>query len=69
VVNTKYLLLTIHNTYFVEFLCNQLILSSSIDQAMIFDDNHTAQKFKTMLWQVCNLETSVNTFIDSEIIQ
>lgn len=59
----QYVLLNNQNTYFVEFLINELVLSPSIELAMVFDDNQTAQKFKNMLWKTCNLQTSVNTFI------
>lgn len=58
-----YVLLTLQNTYFVEYLIGTLVLSSSILDAMIFDDLDTAIKFKRMLLTTCELNTSVSTFI------
>lgn len=58
-----YILLTLQNTYFVEYLIGTLVLSSSIFDAMVFDDVDTAMKFKQMLLTTCELNTSVSTFI------
>lgn len=58
-----YVLLTEYETYFVEFLIGELILSTSIEEAMTFNDLDTAIKFKQMLLTVCSLNTSINTFI------
>tara|TARA_R110000868_G_scaffold410679_2_gene699711 strand:- start:3181 stop:3363 length:183 start_codon:yes stop_codon:yes gene_type:complete len=58
-----YILLTPYNTYFVEYLIGQLILSTSIEEAMIFENLEQAYKFQRMLWDVCQLNTSVNTYI------
>lgn len=58
-----YVLLTLENTYFVEYLIGTLVLSNSIFEAMIFDDLDTAQKFKKMLFTVFQLQTSISTFI------
>ena len=58
-----YVLLTLQNTYFVECLIGTLVLSSSIFDAMVFDDLDTAMKFKQMLLTTCELNTSVSTFI------
>lgn len=58
-----YVLLTLQNTYFVEYLIGTLVLSSSIFDAMVFDDLDTAVKFKKMLLTTCELQTSVSTFI------
>ncbi len=58
-----YVLLTLQNTYFVEYLIGTLVLSSSIFDAMVFDDLDTAMKFKQMLLTTCELNTSVSTFI------
>ncbi len=52
-----YVLLTPENNYFVEYLIGTLILSSSICEAMIFEDLETAVKFKTMLFVTCELQT------------
>ena len=59
----KYVLYTDDERYFVEFLLKQLVLSSSITEAMIFDDIIMAKKFKEMLREKCRLECSVNTYI------
>ena len=58
-----YILLTLQNTYFVEYLIGTLVLSCSIFDAMVFDDVDTAMKFKQMLLTTCELNTSVSTFI------
>lgn len=58
-----YVLLTLHNTYFVEYLIGTLVLSNSIVDAMIFDDLDAAIKFKQMLLVTCDLNTSISTFI------
>ncbi|CAM4141171.1 hypothetical protein [Flavobacterium weaverense] len=58
-----YVLLTPQDSYFVEYLIGTLVLSSSIYEAMIFEDLDTAQKFKEMLLITCELQTSVSTFI------
>ena len=58
-----YVLLALQNTYFVEYLIGTLVLSSSIFDAMVFDDLDTAMKFKQMLLTTCELNTSVSTFI------
>ncbi len=61
---TEYVLLTNDQTYFVEYLIGELVLSNSISEAMKFDDEHIAQKFKKMLHATCKLTTSVNTYIE-----
>lgn len=58
-----YVLLTFQNTYFVEYLIGTLVLSSSIADAMVFDNLDTAVKFKQMLFSTCQLQTSISTFI------
>jgi hypothetical protein len=58
-----YVLLTLQNTYFVEYLIGTLVLSNSIYDAMVFSDLETAVKFKKMLFLTCELQTSVSTFI------
>lgn len=58
-----YVLLTLQNTYFVEYLIGTLVLSDSIFNAMVFDDLDTAIKFKQMLLTTCDLNTSISTFI------
>lgn len=62
-----YILLTEQYTYFVEYLLNQLILSNSISEAMVFEDKETALKFRDMLFTCCNLKCSVNTYIKEVI--
>ncbi len=60
---TEYVLLTEDQNYFVEYLIGELVLSSSISEAMKFDDEHLALRFKQMLHSSCELVTSVNTYI------
>lgn len=60
----QYVLLTKENTYYVEFLIGELVLSQSISEAMIFSDSDTAEKFKQMLFTVCELNCSINTYIN-----
>ena len=59
----QYVLLTVNQTYFVEYLVGELVISKSISEAMVFDDFETAEKFKQMLFVSCDLECSVNTYI------
>lgn len=59
----KFVLLTDKNTYFVEYLLSSLVLSNSIEEAMVFNDFETASKFRMMLYKNCNLITSINTYI------
>lgn len=59
-----FVLMTENNTYFVEYLLNQLVLTESISEAMKFDNEEIAFKFKNMLFRMCNLNVSVNTFIE-----
>lgn len=61
--NDSYILLTQGGTYFVEYLLNELILSDSMTEAMTFDNYDTALKFKQHLFERCNLNCSVNTYI------
>ena len=58
-----YVLLTKEETYFVEYLIGSLILSNSISEAMVFDNKDIALKFQKRLFNQCQLETSVNTFL------
>lgn len=58
-----YVLMTIQQTYFVEYLIGWLVMSDSISEAMIFDDEDTASKFSQMIEINCNIRTSIYTFI------
>lgn len=60
---TEFVLLTDDQHYFVEYLIGELVLSSSISEAMKFDDEKLALRFKQMLHSSCRLVTSVNTYI------
>ncbi len=60
---TEYVLLTDDQSYFVEYLIGELVLSNSISEAMKFNDEHLALRFKQMLHSSCELITSVNTYI------
>lgn len=62
-VMAEYVLLTDDQSYFVEYLIGELVLSESISEAMKFDDEHLAQRFKKMLYNTCQITTSVNTYI------
>ncbi len=64
-MNEKYVLLTIQNTYFVEYLIGELVLSHSISEAMVFTSWIQATRFKEMLYEKCAINCSINTFIDS----
>ncbi|MBB3125250.1 hypothetical protein FHS04_002794 [Mesoflavibacter sabulilitoris] len=63
VVKDSFVLLTDQNTYFVEYLLGELILSQSINHAMVFNEKEIAIKFQKMLYQVCDLNCSVNTYL------
>lgn len=58
-----YVLLSDKECYFVEYLMGQLILSQSISEAMKFDNEEIALKFKQFLFEQFNIKCSVNTFI------
>lgn len=60
---TEYVLLTDDQNYFVEYLIGELVLSNSISEAMKFNDENLALRFKQMLHHTCSLVTSVNTYI------
>ncbi|MBP2833622.1 hypothetical protein J8281_15610 [Aquimarina sp. U1-2] len=60
---TAYVLLTEDQNYFVEYLIGELVLSNSISEAMKFNDEGVALRFKQMLHTSCKLVTSVNTYI------
>ncbi len=60
---TEYVLLTEDQNYFVEYLIGELVLSNSISEAMKFNDENLALRFKQMLHSSCRLTTSVNTYI------
>lgn len=62
--NPKYVLMTDGNNYFVEYLLNELIISDSISEAMVFTDINLAKKFKEMLNNNCNLIVNISTFIN-----
>ncbi len=62
----SYVLFTSKEQYFVEYLLEQLILSNSISEAMVFDDMELALRFKKMLGEKCYLDCSVNTYIPSD---
>ncbi len=59
----EYVLLTEDQNYFVEYLIGELVLSESITEAMKFNDENLALRFKQMLHNSCRLITSVNTYI------
>ncbi len=61
---TEYVLLTENEDYFVEYLIGELVVSNSISEAMKFNDENIALRFKQMLHSSCELITSVNTYID-----
>ena len=59
----NYIIYTSDERYFVEYLLKQLILSKSITEAMTFDTLQTAQGFKRILENECNLICSINTYL------
>ncbi|MCL5244265.1 hypothetical protein M4I21_00485 [Cellulophaga sp. 20_2_10] len=61
---TKFVLFTAENKYVVEYLLQQLILSDSITEALIFDNYDLAIGFRKMLVKNCNLDCSINTYIE-----
>ena len=61
-----YVLLTAHSTdyaYFVEFLFNELVLSSNVSEAMVFDNFISAQKFQEVLHDQTSFKFSINPII------
>jgi hypothetical protein len=63
-INSKYVLMTTKDVYFVEYLLDYLVLSDSITEAMIFSEFEQATKFKDMLLLKCNLHFNISTFIN-----
>ena len=61
--SSTFVLLTASNEYVVEYLLQQLILSKNISEALTFDNEFTALAFKDRLIKMCNLDCSVNTYI------
>lgn len=61
-----YILTTTENHYFVEYLLEYLVVSDSISEAMVFEENEliTAKRFQQMLLEHCNIFFSINTFIN-----
>lgn len=65
-INTEkysYVLMTIHDKYFVEYLLEYLVIADSISEAMEFDNYELALKFKVMLLERCNILFNISTFI------
>ncbi len=60
----EFILFTSDNQYVVEYLLNHLILSTSISEALTFQDHYSAMEFKERLFQECSIECSVNTYIN-----
>ena len=58
-----YVLLSEHDTYFVEYLLGELVISDHISEAAIFKCRDQAIKFKQYLYKHCKMSFSVNTFI------
>ncbi len=58
-----YVLFTDQNTYVVEYLLNELVLSKNCTEAMVFKQEEIAHKFKALLFARCGIRCSVNTFI------
>lgn len=62
-IKSAYVLFTDTETYVVEYLLGELILSTSISEALVFTDESQALQFKQLLYRDCRLTTSVNTYI------
>lgn len=62
--DTQYVLMTKNNSYFVEYLLDFLVVSDSISEAMIFNDFFTANRFKEMLLNKCDIYFTISTFIN-----
>ncbi|PXX30410.1 hypothetical protein C7972_10233 [Arenibacter sp. ARW7G5Y1] len=62
--SSKFVLYTADNKYVVEYLLKQLILSDSITEALIFDNHEIAIGFRKMLATDCQLQCSINTYIE-----
>ncbi len=63
-INESYVLMTDQSLYFVEYLCNELVFSDTLSQAMIFNDLDVAGKFKDMLLEKCKVYTTINPIIN-----
>lgn len=59
-----FVLFTADGQYVVEYLFKQLVVTSNISEALTFDNNSSAQAFKKRLEEECDLDCSVNTYIN-----
>lgn len=62
--DSKYVLMTKNDSYFVEYLLDFLVVSDSISEAMIFNDFFTATRFQEMLSKKCDIHFNISTFIN-----
>lgn len=60
----QYVLFTKEETYLVEYLIGELVLTKSISEAKVFNDYDIALNIKTLILKDCKVECSINTFID-----
>ncbi len=58
-----FVLFTTEKKYISEYLLSELILSESITEAMTFTNEENAKGFKKRIFEECNVECSVNTYI------
>ncbi len=61
---TKFVLFTADHQYVVEYLFNQLVLSNSISEALIFESHALAIRFQKTLKADFKLQCSINTYIE-----
>lgn len=59
----KYVLMTLNGDYLVEYLIGELVFSSAISRAMVFDDYKVAHRFKNLIYARFRIITSVHTYI------
>ncbi len=55
--------MTEDGSYLVEYLIGELVFSTSITRAMVFDDHKIALRFKKLLYDRFQIKVSVNTYI------
>ncbi|WP_081980955.1 hypothetical protein [Cellulophaga sp. Hel_I_12] len=60
----KYVLFSSDHQYVVEYLFNQLVLSNSISEALIFENYELAIRFQKTIVEECKCQCSINTYIE-----
>lgn len=61
--NQKFVLTTAKSGYFVEYLLDYLVITNHSSEAMIFEDEITAKKFREMLLKYTQIKFYISPII------